>query len=77
MRIAVIVPGLAGAISILACQSAGAIPVKPAAVKDSASAASLVQHARYRHPHRRHYYVKCYREFVIGPYRCHRFGRWW
>jgi len=37
----------------------------------------LVRHVRPPAERRtRHGFIKCYREAVIGPYRCHRYG-WW
>ncbi len=58
----------------LACsQSAGAVPMSAAAVKETAAAASPVQQAQYTERRTRHGMVKCYRDLVIGPYRCHYF----
>jgi len=58
----------------LACnQSATAAPANPAALKEAAIGASPLQEAQYAERHTRHGVVKCYREFVIGPYRCHHF----
>jgi hypothetical protein len=79
MRIALAVLSLLGAIGVSLSQGARAAVVQPAAIKYTTSAALPIQEVRYRHRHhwRRYYYVKCYHELVIGPYRCHRFGRWW
>ena len=52
---------------------ATAAPANPAALKEAAVAASPLQQAQYAERHTRHGVVKCYREFVIGPYRCHHF----
>lgn len=60
----------------LYCQTAGAVPASAPAMKESAAAASLVQPAQYAERVTRHGIIKCYREAVIGPYRCHRYG-WW
>jgi hypothetical protein len=58
----------------LACsQSAGAVPVSAAAVNEAAVATSLVHQAQYSERRARHGVVKCYRDLVIGPYRCHYF----
>jgi len=58
----------------LACnQSATAAPANLAALKEAAIAASPLQQAQYAGAHTRYGVVKCYREFVIGPYRCHHF----
>lgn len=62
---------LAGAVSLLCCQRAGAVAVNAAAFQ--ASITPQLQQARY---HYGRYIVKCYRELVFGPYRCHRFYRW-
>ena len=75
MRMAIIVLSLAGVITFFCCQSAGAVAIRAAAIKEAASTASTAQQVRYyRH---RHYIVKCYYELVVGPYVCHRFHRWW
>ena len=37
------------------------------------AAASPLQQAQYAERRTRHGVVKCYREFVIGPYRCNHF----
>jgi hypothetical protein len=76
MRMALTVLSFAGAICIVSCQSAGAVAVNAAAVKETASAASTVQQVRFYGHSTRHYVVKCYRELAIGPYVCHRFYRW-
>ncbi len=52
MRMTIAAMSLAGAIGIASCQSAGAVTVDAAAVKEAASAASTVQQARfYGHRH--------------------------
>jgi hypothetical protein len=69
---------LAAVLSFLGCQGAGAIAAAPTAVKEATSAASSPQPAQYRARRTRHGFVKCYRELVVGPYRCHHFRRrWW
>ncbi len=57
----------------LTCGSAGAVPMSAAAVKESVAATSPVQQAQFAERHTRHGVVKCYRDFVVGPYRCHHF----
>ena len=47
MRMALTVLSFAGAICIVSCQSAGAVAVNAAAVKETASAASTVQQVRF------------------------------
>lgn len=66
----------AAGIGLVCCQSAGAVPANPAAVKSAAAATSPVQQAQYYERHTRYGVVKCYREFIIGRYVCHRYGRW-
>ena len=78
MRIALTALTLASAISVLGFQSADAVAVNAAALKQPASTASLVQQVQFYYGHGRHHPVKCYRELVIGPYVCHHIGRgWW
>ncbi len=73
MRTILVALSLAAGIGLVCSQSAGAVPANPAAVKEAATAPSPVEQAHYAPHHWRHGYVKCYRELVIGPYRCHRF----
>jgi hypothetical protein len=77
MRMATTALSFAGAIGIIGCQSAGAVAIDAAAIKEAASTASTVQQARFYGHATRHHVVKCYRELVVGPYECHRFYRWW
>jgi len=65
--------------ALLCCQSVSAAPAGPAgasAIKESAARAGIVQQAQYYERRTRHGLVKCYREAVIGPYVCHRYGYW-
>jgi hypothetical protein len=57
----------------LCCQSAGAVPGSATAVQVAAAAISPWQQAQYAERRTRHGVVKCYRDFVVGPYRCHYF----
>lgn len=68
--------GLAGALCLIAFQGAGAVPASGLAVKETAAAVSAVQQTQYYVRHRRHYVVKCYREFAVGRYVCRRFYYW-
>lgn len=79
MRIPLTALTLASAVSVLSCQSAGAVVVDPAALKQPASMTSPVRQVQFYYGRTRHrHVVKCYRELVIGPYVCHRVGRgWW
>jgi hypothetical protein len=64
---------LAAGFSALCCQDAGAVPANAAAMREAASAASPMQQVQYAERRTRHGVVKCYRDFVVGPYRCHYF----
>jgi hypothetical protein len=64
---------LAAGVGLVCSQSAGAVPVSATAVKEAATATSPVQQAQYSERRTRHGIVKCYRDFVVGPYRCHYF----
>jgi hypothetical protein len=67
---------LAAGIGLLCCQSAGAVPGSATGVNDAANAASPLQQVQYEEFPTRHGIVKCYRDFVVGPYRCHYFRGW-
>jgi hypothetical protein len=77
MRATSIALTVASAILVVSSQSAGAVPVAAAAMKEVASAASTLQQAQFYGHRTRHHVVKCYRQFVVGPYVCRRFHRWW
>ncbi|MGD0421200.1 MAG: hypothetical protein ABSA68_16730 [Xanthobacteraceae bacterium] len=64
---------LAAGVGLVCSQSAGAVPVSATAVKEAAAATSPLQQAQYAERRTRHGIVKCYRDFVVGPYRCHYF----
>jgi hypothetical protein len=64
---------LAAGVGLVCSQSAGAVPVSATAVKEAAAATSPLQRAQYAERKTRHGIVKCYRDFVVGPYRCHYF----
>ncbi|MDR3420058.1 MAG: hypothetical protein P4L80_02255 [Xanthobacteraceae bacterium] len=63
---------VAAGVGLVCSQSAGAVPASPTAVKEAA-ATSPVQQAQYAERRTRNGVVKCYRDFVVGPYRCHYF----
>jgi hypothetical protein len=67
---------LAVGIGIAACQDAGAVPGGGMNLNQVATAASSVQQAQFVGRRTRHGVVKCYRELVVGPYRCHHFWNW-
>jgi hypothetical protein len=78
MRNTLLLLSLAAGLSLgfgLACASiAGAVPIGATAMKEAAAATSPLEPAQYaEYRTRRGHLVKCYREFVVGPYRCHWF----
>jgi hypothetical protein len=73
MRITLSALGLAAGLGLICSQSASAYPVDAAAIQQAASAASGIEHVQYYDRRTRHGYVKCYRDFVIGRYGCHRY----
>jgi len=62
---------VAAGIGLVCCQSASAAPASGTAVQAAAAATSPLQQAQYAERRTRHGIVKCYRDLVIGPYRCH------
>ena len=76
MRMAIIALSLVGASFVLCSRNADAVALNATAVKEAASVGSIVQQAHFFGYSTRHYIIKCYHEFVIGPYVCHRFYRW-
>ncbi|HUI21574.1 MAG TPA: hypothetical protein VLZ74_11100 [Methylocella sp.] len=73
MRVVVAALCFVSVIYFAGYQSAGAVPVEAAAINETASTVMPTEQVRYH----RHYIVKCYHELVVGPYRCHRYYRWW
>ncbi len=76
MKKTLVALSFAAGIGLICYQSAGAVPASAPALKEAATAASPVQQAQFAERRTRHGVIKCYRDFVIGPYRCHRY-RWW
>jgi hypothetical protein len=72
----VVALGCATALTVICHQNVEALPVSATAMQDAATAASPLQQAQYYERHTRHGVVKCYRDFVIGRYRCHRYWYW-
>jgi hypothetical protein len=64
---------LVAGVGLVCSQSAGAVPMSATAVKEAATATSPLQQAQYAERRTRHGMVKCYRDLVVGPYRCHYF----
>jgi hypothetical protein len=74
MRNILLLLSLAAGLGLAGASIAGAVPIGGTAMKDSAAATSPLQPAQYaEYRTRRGHLVKCYREFVVGPYRCHWF----
>ena len=63
----------AAGLGFLCCQSASAAPAAATGVKEAATTASTLQLAQFAEHRAHHGVVKCYRDLVIGPYRCHYF----
>ena len=76
MRTMFAAASVAAALSVLG-QGANAIPAAPTIAREAITAASSLHPIQYRARRTRHGYVKCYRELVVGPYRCHHFRRRW
>jgi len=62
---------LAAGVGLLYSQSANAVPASATAIQEAAAGASAVQQVQYSERRTRRGIVKCYRDLVIGPYRCH------
>jgi hypothetical protein len=75
MRKVLIPLGLAAGLSLVLGANAGAVPVDPTSVREAATVpSSPLQNVQYSEHRTRHgHVVKCYRDLVIGPYRCHWF----
>jgi hypothetical protein len=73
MRKMLFVTSFAATLGLVGVSGAGAVPGDVAAVKQAATAASPLQQAQYAERRTRHGVVKCYRDLVVGPYRCHYF----
>jgi hypothetical protein len=71
MRKTLLAAGLAAGAAVLPCQNAGALPANAVAIHEAATNASVVQQVQYAERRTRRGVVKCYRDLVIGPYRCH------
>jgi hypothetical protein len=67
---------LAVGLGLLCSQGASALPADATAIAQAAAATSAVQQAQYSEHRTRHGLVKCYRDFVIGRYGCHRYTYW-
>ena len=77
MRATLATLALAGALSVVCYQSAGAVPTDATAMKRAAIAASVAQEAQFYARPTRHGVIKCYRRFIVGQPVCRHFYRWW
>ena len=73
MRKSLLALSFAAGLGLVYSQSAIAVPANPTAMKQATTATSPVEQAQYEERRTRHGMVKCYRDLVIGPYRCHHF----
>jgi hypothetical protein len=82
MRTTLLALSVSAALGLIYCQSSAAMPAAP--LQQAEAAASPVQPAQcdcttmccpngYVEHRTKHYIVKCYRDFGVGPYRCHRY----
>ena len=64
--------GLGLGFGLAGTSGASAVPIGAMAMKEAAATTSPLQPAQYaEYRTRRGHLVKCYGEFVVGPYRCH------
>jgi hypothetical protein len=74
MRKMLVALSFVAGLGLLFSQSASAVPADATAVKKAATATTTtLWQAQYIERRIRHGVVKCYRDFVIGPYNCHYF----
>jgi hypothetical protein len=74
MRITLAALSLAAGIGLICCQAAEAVP--GAAMNMAVTATSSLHQVQFREYRTRHHIVKCYRDLIIGPYRCHYYRRY-
>jgi hypothetical protein len=73
MRKILFAVSLAAGFTALCWQDAGAVPANAAAIPTAAMGAPAVDQVQYAERRTRRGVVKCYRDLVIGPYRCHHY----
>jgi hypothetical protein len=61
------------AIGLVCGAGANAMPADGAGVAKAAAASSPLAVVQYSEHRTRHGVVKCYRDLVVGPYRCHHY----
>lgn len=73
MRRILLAWGLAMGVAVFGGQNADAAPANAGGVQEAATATSTMHQVQYIERRTRHGIVKCYRDLVIGPYRCHHY----
>jgi hypothetical protein len=73
MRKILFAVSLAAGFTALCWQDAGAVPANGAVVSTATTGATAIEQVQYIEHRTRHGVVKCYRDLVIGPYRCHHY----
>ncbi len=76
MRKTLVALGVAAGIALVCCQTAGAFPADVSGLQAAATTTSPVEKAQYASKTTRKGYLKCYRQFAIGEYSCHRYTYW-
>ena len=71
MRKMLFAVSVAAALGAIGVSGASAVPADATAVKEAATAAAPLQQAQYVERRTRRGVVKCHRDLVVGPYRCH------
>ena len=65
--------GLAAGVGLALNQSAAAVPANAPALKEAMATGPTILKVQYDEHRTRRGMMKCYRDFVVGPYRCHYF----
>jgi hypothetical protein len=73
MRTLLIALSFAAATGLMCGATANAMPADGGGVGKAAAASSPLAAVQYSERRTRHGVVKCYRDLVVGPYRCHHF----
>jgi hypothetical protein len=77
MRTTLAALSFAAGFGLVWCQGAGAVPARPMEMMEAAAGTLVAeQPIFYARRTRHHGIMKCYHEFLIGPYVCHTFYRW-
>jgi hypothetical protein len=73
MRTTLVALSFAAGIGLAGAGAANAAPAAGAGLANAAATASPLTAVQYSEHRTRHGVVKCYRDLVVGPYRCHHF----